>query len=185
MTLSILLDGLLAVLLGTTIVYAAILNRKLKQLRQGEAEMKDLLKEFNGSAAKAEANLGQMKLLAGQAMTARGADGPGELAALRLELDRGHALKDDLGFLVDRGEALADRLAKAISEARDAARPAAPINLAAVPLPVPPAIKGAEPARTSKAASAPVAQPTPRTAGAPSVAERELLKALRAARPER
>jgi hypothetical protein len=184
-TLSILLDGMLAVLLGTTIIYAAILNRKLKQLRQGETEMKALLKEFNSSAAKAEANLGQMKLMAGQAMTARGADGPGELAALREELERGHALKDDLGFLVDRGEALADRLAKAISEARDAARPRAPVNLSAVPLPMPQAMKTSDAAKTPKAASAPVAPATPRKAGAPSVAERELLKALRAARPER
>jgi len=178
-TLSILLDGMLAVLLGTTIVYAAILNRKLKQLRQGEVEMKALLTEFNSSAAKAEANLGQMKLMAGQAMAARGADGPGELAALRQELDRGHALKDDLSFLVDRGEALADRLANAISEARDAARPGMPVNLSAVPLAAP------QPAKTPKAPSAPAAVVAPRKAGTSSVAERELLKALRAARPER
>jgi hypothetical protein len=183
-TLSILLDGLLAVLLGTTIVYAAILNRKLRQLRQGEAEMKVLLKEFNGAAAKAEANLGQMRLLAGQATTARGADGPGELAALRQELERGHALKDDLAFLVDRGEALADRLASAISEARDAARPGAPVNLSAVPLPTPPALKSADAGKAAKATSAPAAA-APGKAGGPSVAERELLKALRAARPGR
>ena len=82
-------------------------------------------------------------------------------------MDRGQALKDDLAFLVDRGEAIADRLVTTISEAREAARPNAPVNLSAVPVtPTPSAAK-------------------PRKAGASSVAERELLKALRAARPER
>ncbi|MGE5145874.1 MAG: DUF6468 domain-containing protein [Candidatus Eiseniibacteriota bacterium] len=179
MTLSMLFDGLLAVLLATTIVYAAILNRKLKQLRQGEGEMKRLLAEFSTSSAKAEASLGQLKALAGQAQVGRGGfggrDGAAEFAALRQELDRGQALKDDLAFLVDRGEALADRLGTTISEAREAARPNVPLNLSAVPVtpaPMPTAAAGAAAAK-------------PRKAGGASVAERELLKALRAARPER
>ena len=173
MPMSILLDGLLAALLVTTITYAAILNRKLKQLRVGEAEMKGLLKEFNLSAAKAEANLGQIKAMASETQAGRGGQGARdsavELAALRQQMDRGQGLKDDLAFLIDRGEAIADRLVGAISQAREAARPGAPVNLSAVPLTPP----------------APSAPAKPLRAGASSVAERELLKALRAARPER
>ena len=167
--MSILFDGLLAALLATTIVYAAILNRKLKQLREGEGEMKRLLAEFNTSSAQAEASLGQLKALASQAQAGRGAfggrDGALDLPALRQQMDRGQALKDDLAFLVDRGEAIADRLVTTISQAREAARPNVPVNLSAVPV-----------------------TPTPSAAAKPrasSVAERELLKALRAARPER
>jgi Domain of unknown function (DUF6468) len=176
MTLSLLFDGLLGVLLVTTIVYAAILNRKLKVLRQGEGEMKALLQQFNSQAAKAEANLGQMKAMAGQAHGGRATldarESTIELAALRQEMGRALALKDDLTFLIDRGEMIADRLVKVVSEARSVARPgaAAPsapedgaaVNLSAVPV-----------------------MPRPRNGGASSVAERELLKALRAARPER
>jgi len=173
-TLSMMFDGLLAVLLGTTIVYAAILNRKLKQLREGEGEMKRLLAEFSTSSAQAEASLGQLKALAGQAQAGRGPfagrDGGAELAAMRQQLERGQALKDDLSFLIDRGEAIADRLGDSISKAREAARPSAPVDLSAVPV---------TPAPASSAAA------RPRKAAGASVAERELLKALRAARPER
>jgi Domain of unknown function (DUF6468) len=170
--MSILFDGLLAALLATTIVYAAILNRKLKQLRESEGEMKRLLGEFNTSSAQAEISLGQLKALASQAQAGRGVfggrDGALDLPALRQQMDRGQALKDDLAFLVDRGEAIADRLVETISDAREAARPNAPVNLSAVPV-----------------TPMPSAAAKPRSAGASSVAERELLMALRAARPER
>jgi hypothetical protein len=185
MALSVLFDGLLVVLLATTIVYAAILNRRLRMLRQSEGEMKTLLKEFNSSASKAEANLGQMKALAGQGQAGRGAadsrESAVELAALRQLLERGQTLKDDLAILIDRGESIADRLVDVVSEARSAARPGssaaagarqdrASVDLSAVPL-TPPVVASAQ----AKA----------RKGGASSVAERELLKALRAARPER
>ena len=175
MTLSFLFDGLLSVLLVTTIVYAAILNRKLRALRQSESEMKALLKEFNASASKAEANLGQIKTLAGQAQARGGLDAREsavELAALKQTVERGQSLKDDLAFLIDRGEAIADRLVGAVSHARAAAKPGAAtaVDLSAVPL---------------KTEIAPGGTAKARAGGTSSTAERELLKALRAARPDR
>ncbi|HEX7005729.1 MAG TPA: DUF6468 domain-containing protein [Alphaproteobacteria bacterium] len=177
MSLSFLFDGLLVVLLATTIVYAAILNRRLRALRQSEGEMKALLEEFNSSASKAEANLGQIKALAARGAADMRESGV-ELAALKQLLERGQALKDDLTFLVDRGETIADRLVDLVSEARAVARPGAvrasyqeraPVDLSAVPLTAP------------AAAGAPRTRKTTES----SAAERDLLKALRAARPER
>lgn len=112
---SFLLEGLLAALLATTIVYAVILDRRLRTFRQARDEMQALLGAF--TAATVQAQSGMTALRDTSTTTA---------AELKAQLDRGKALRDDLSFLLDRGGDLADRLENHIGAARASAKTAEP-----------------------------------------------------------
>lgn len=98
---SLLLDGLVAVLLVATIAYAALLNRRLGILRKGKEELREIVNSFDTAMTRIETGLGKLK----QA----GNPTSGELKELVAEA---RALRDELSFLLDRGGALADRLEK-------------------------------------------------------------------------
>ncbi len=109
MTPALLLDAVVILLLLATIGYAAVLNRRLTRLRAAKDEMEALLREFGEAGAKAQQALAALH-------------GEGEATAKRLDglLEQAKSLSDDLVFLIDRGERLADGLAA--SEAGGAER---------------------------------------------------------------
>ena len=98
---SLLLDGLVAVLLVATIAYAALLNRRFGTLREGKEELREIVDSFDAAMTRIETGLGKVK----QA----GNPTSGELKELVAEA---RALRDELSFLLDRGGALASRLEK-------------------------------------------------------------------------
>ena len=112
---SLLLEGLLAVLLIATIGYAAMLDRRLRTLRQSRDEMQALLASFTAATAHAQAGLIALRET-GQTTT----------QGLQGDIERAKALRDDLSFLVDRGNSLADRLEGGIGAARVAVKAATP-----------------------------------------------------------
>lgn len=116
MNSSILLDLLLAGLMVATIVYAVALNRRLTAFRQGKDEMRAMIADFTAAIENARASMGQLK--EATEASAKSLDG------LIIEAK---VLRDDLGFLIERGSAVADRLA---GDPR-AVRPSAPAMPAA------------------------------------------------------
>ena len=92
-------DALVAVLLVAVIVYAVLLNRRLKAWRGEGAEMARLLAEFGQSIARAEAALALLKAAVRD-----------EGAALEQTRQRVQSLHGDLSYMLDRGSSLADRL---------------------------------------------------------------------------
>ena len=98
---SLLLDGLVAVLLVATIAYAALLNRRLGILRKGKEELREIVNSFDAAMTRIETGSGKLK----QA----GNPTSGELKELVTEA---RALRDELSFLLDRGGSLASRLDK-------------------------------------------------------------------------
>jgi hypothetical protein len=98
---SLLLDGLVAVLLVATIAYAALLNRRLGILRKGKEELREVVDNFDAAMSRIEIGLGKVK----QA----GSPSSGELKDTVREA---RALRDELSFLLERGGALASRLEK-------------------------------------------------------------------------
>ncbi len=112
---SFLLEGLLAALLATTIVYAVILDRRLRTFRQARDEMQALLANFTAATVQAQSG---MAALRDTSTTTAG--------ELKSQLDRGKALRDDLSFLLDRGGELADRLENQIGAARATVKTAEP-----------------------------------------------------------
>jgi hypothetical protein len=109
--LSLAIDGLVAVLLVATIVYAAILNRRLGTLRDDQEKLQGLVTALNAASTSAEAAVANLR---------NAADEAGK--ALQDRIDGGKGLKDDLGFIIDRATQLADRLEHAIRHGRDEVR---------------------------------------------------------------
>jgi hypothetical protein len=101
------LDVIIAVLLVATIVYAAVLNRKLAALRNAKAEMEMLAARFADSTAKAESGIQNLKAHASESGV-----------TLDSISARAAGLAGDLSFLVEKGTSLANRLEEAIDSAR-------------------------------------------------------------------
>lgn len=92
-------DVVVALLLVATIVYAAVLDRKLAALRGAKTEMEALIKAFSDSTQKAEAGLDELRTHA---------ETTGK--TLKKQVQDAGRLESDLKFLVDRGSAIADQL---------------------------------------------------------------------------
>lgn len=170
MPLALILDILLAVLLVVTIGYAVTLNKRLGTLRRDKAELQKLALSFGDATVRAEEGTAQLRAT---------------IDALQERIKTAEALREDLVFLVERGNGTADALEEMVRTARDdmgvVPRPAA-----AVPQPEPVAAETEAPARAP--ADAPARRSAPRADSADrpapdrmSEAERELLKALRSA----
>ncbi len=136
------LDLVLIGLLAATLFHALRLERALGVLKRDRAALEQLVASFNDSTRQAEQGIERLR---------EAADGAGRQIAKQLEAAR--TLQDDLQFLLDRGETLANRLDGAVRWGR------------------------------ARAAEAPRAEP-PQAEEPPvrSQAERDLLRALRAAR---
>ncbi len=110
---SMILEGIVAVLLIATIIYAFILNRRLNAWRRDKGELVALIGRFNNAAERAEAGIAALK-------TASEQTGQSLSAAIA----KGQSLRDDFAYLIDRAEPLADRMAARVREHRDLDRPA-------------------------------------------------------------
>lgn len=100
------LDGVVVVLLVATIGYAVVLNRRIGEMRKWKAEFDRMITSFNQATTRAEAGIQSLKSIASQ----RGPD-------LQRSLDKARSLRDDLAYLVERGDTLADRLTESVRSA--------------------------------------------------------------------
>lgn len=145
------LDVILIVLLIATLFHAVRLERALGVLKRDRAVLEELVATFNTSTRQAESGIERLRAAA---------DGAGRQVAR--QIDSAKALKDDIAFLSERGERVADRLDALVRTAR--------------PLAV-------EPPRQVVAPDPQAAEAeTPGIPRVRSQAERDLLKALRMAR---
>src|SRR5690349_2868091 len=106
-TLELVLAGLLLV----TLFHAIRLERALVRLRRDRASLEKLLTGFAASTQQAESGIQRLR---------SAADGAGR--QLETQLAKSISLKDDLAFLTERGDRLADRLEALVREARPLAR---------------------------------------------------------------
>lgn len=98
-TLSIALDALNLVVLGTTIFYCLRVSRQLNQVRADRQVFENLIQGLNLSSARAEAAI--------RAFRETASDG-GE--SLQDKINKGHAMADELEIMIQAGDSLADRL---------------------------------------------------------------------------
>ena len=194
----VLLEVALVLLLGITLFHALRLERALGVLKRDRAVLEELVAGFNESTRAAEAGIERLR---------SATDGAGRQIARQIE--QAQRLRDDLGFLTERGDRLAERLEGGVRSARMYAdqQAVAPGPLQAPPLQPQPQLqpqmvaRSVAPPQVSQAMSehpvytlAEPAAPMPpllapvlasASGGGPrlrSEAERELLRALRAAR---
>jgi hypothetical protein len=174
------LEAVLVLLLAATLFHALRLERALGVLKRDRAVLEELVEGFNESTRQAETGIERLR---------HAADGAGRQMARQIETAQ--RLRDDLAFLADRSDRLAERLESAVRSARmvgdSAVLPSAQAAATATP-PVPaepppilsaPLFVAAVPAAQTPLAVASEEEPQPRLR---SQAERDLLRALRGAR---
>ncbi len=143
------LELVLVALLAATLFHALRLERALGVLKRDRAALEALVAGFNDSTRQAESGIERLR---------NAADGAGRQIARQAEA--AGALKEDLLFLIERGEQVAERMDKLVRAAR-------PLT---IDTPRAPVLREPEP------------EPEPEPARVRSQAERDLLKALRMAR---
>lgn len=99
MSVGVLLDVAVAGLLVATIVYAIVLNRRIVGLQKGREELAALIGQFEKSTEAARKGTEALRDLSEASAT-----------RLKILMDDAQALRDDLGFLIERGGAIADRI---------------------------------------------------------------------------
>ncbi len=158
MPYSLILDVLVAVLLAVTIGYAVVLNKRLGKLRGDKIDLEKLATKFGESTSRAEESIENLRHTAD---------------LLQGGIDKAQALRDDLAFLIDRGDQAADSLEDLVRLARDISgvgpRPGAGASASA----------GDSIDTFDQPADTPDEM---REGGTKSQAEQELLKAIRSAR---
>ena len=105
------LELVLIVLLIATLLQALRLERALGVLRRDRTALEALVVGFNASTHQAENGIQRLRAAA---------DGAGR--QIESQLAKSVSLKDDLAFLTERGDRLADRLDALVREARPLAR---------------------------------------------------------------
>ncbi len=108
-----LLEIALVALLAATLFHAMRLERALGVLKRDRAALEELVVSFNGSTRAAEHGIERLHAAA---------EGAGRQVQRQVEVAGG--LKDDLLFLIERGERVADRLDLLVRAARPLAQDA-------------------------------------------------------------
>jgi hypothetical protein len=147
-TISLMFDVLIVVLLAATIGYAIQLSGRLAALRKDRAELDEMAKRFTQAAERAESAIAALKATSETAGK-----------ALDQVTVKAQGLRDDLAFMIERGEPLADRLTTSVTASmRQAAPREAPREIApapqAAPAPTPARSAAPEPARDLRRALA-------------------------------
>jgi uncharacterized protein DUF6468 len=101
------LDILLVVLLAATLFHAVRLERALGALKRDRSALEALVGTFNASTHAAESGIERLRVAT---------EGAGRL--IQHQIETATTLKEDLTFLVQRGEGLADRLDELVRAAR-------------------------------------------------------------------
>ncbi|HEY2032325.1 MAG TPA: DUF6468 domain-containing protein [Rhizomicrobium sp.] len=99
MNLSLIVELGLSALLLATIVYCAILERRLSALRKGQDGLKDTIAKLNDAIVAAGSSMRMLK------STAAGA-----AETLDERISRGRSIADELSILTSAGERIAERM---------------------------------------------------------------------------
>lgn len=115
--LSLVLDILIACLLVAVIVYALRLNKNLSVLQQSKSELEKMLAGFTESTEKAEQAIQRVKEASTQ-----------NRESLNKLLSEAETLREDLAYMIERGNSLADKLEGGIAQHRGGADTGGPVK---------------------------------------------------------
>lgn len=172
----VILDIVVSVLLVATIGYAWMLNKRLSSLRKNRDDLAKTIAAFNEATVRAESSIPKLR---------KAAEESGQTLQERVE--KAQSLRDDLAFMIERADTMANRLENAVRSARTdgkagegraaAQASSAQIGTASTPTMPPPRMAGNRAAAIAAAAAAADSDGDDR-----SEAERELLRALQSMR---
>lgn len=104
-------DIVVLLMLGATIFYTVLVNRRLTNLQKGRDELQSFVESFGASLHQAERSIHDLKETGGAILN-----------NLHRETEIASKLRDELLFLNERGEKLAADLEQTISSSRDLAK---------------------------------------------------------------
>jgi chromosome segregation ATPase len=182
------LDIVVSLLLIATIGYAVMLNSRLSSLRKNRDDLAKTIINFNEATVRAESSIPKLRKAAEEA---------GQTLQERVE--KAQSLRDDLAFMIERADTMANRLENAVRNARPDGRAESRVDSRAdnraesrssgpaVSAPAPGLAAPAAPARggsraAQQAAIAAAAASAEAEDDERSEAERELLRALQSMR---
>ncbi len=119
MNLTLIVEIALSVLLVATLVYCALLERRLAALRKGQDGFRQTIGELNTAIGSAGASMRLLKTAAA-----------GAAETLDERLARARALIDDLSLLTTSGERIAIRIENGAAAQPDRAAVSAPVSAA-------------------------------------------------------
>ena len=105
--LELIINLLIIVLLVPTIIYAYKLNKNLTLLRENQNSLSRLISSLNDATVKAESSIPKLKTVT-----------EASSQSLKDVVDNAKTLKDDLTFINERADNLADRLENVIHDGR-------------------------------------------------------------------
>ena len=108
----ILLDLVVSGLLVATIAYAVRLNNRLNSLRKNRDDIAKIIVSFNEATVRAESSIPKLK---------RAAEEAG--GSLQERVEKAQSLRDDLAFMIERADTMANRLESSVRAARSEAKP--------------------------------------------------------------
>lgn len=123
MNITFLVELVVAVLLMGTFGMCLALNRRLGNLRANQDEMRRLIGEFDKALSKARVGMADLKAASAAVDTAH-----------EDRMKQAKTLREELGFMIETAERLADRLAgeaagnRSLRNGKEAAPPAAPVR---------------------------------------------------------
>ena len=154
-------DIVMIAVVGMGIVQATRLIGQLRDLRSGRAEMERFVREFNGAVMRAEAGIKSLRAAARES----GDD-------LEKLVEKAVMVRDELNFIVESADGVAERLSVAASGVLHKGQPQSP--------PPQKNVEERRPVMPPEPAKAPTAKPAAAPAEMPAAsrAEKELLQAL-------
>ena len=108
----ILLDLIVSGLLIATISYAVMLNNRLSALRKNRDDLAKIIVSFNEATVRAESSIPKLKRAAEEAGS-----------TLQERVEKAQSLRDDIAFMIERADTMANRLENAVKSARTEVRP--------------------------------------------------------------
>ena len=111
MDFRVLLDLIIALLLVATIGYAITLNNRLTALRRNRDQMAKIIASFNEATVRAESSIPKLRRAADEAS-----------GGLLERVEKAQSLRDDLAFMIERADTMANRLENAVRSARTEVR---------------------------------------------------------------
>lgn len=108
----LILDAVVAVLLGVTIFYCTKLNRRIRILQDSKSELATLIQQFDNSTQQATRSINEIHVVSKKINE-----------SIKAKLDKANYIVDDLTFMIEKGNKLADRMESDISGTRKAPEP--------------------------------------------------------------
>lgn len=166
----IFLDLVVSILLIATIGYAVMLNQRLTQLRRNRDDLAKIIVSFNEATVRAESSIPKLRKAAEDAGM-----------SLQERVEKAQSLRDDLAFMIERADTMANRLENGVRSARTEVRtPPAAKETSRVTTGT---MSSERPSQNSRAATvAAAAAASEQDVDERSEAERELLRALQSMR---